>query len=226
MTSLFADRQRIVVGRSAECRYLFYRTLLFSRVHAEIEKTDSGLLLRDLNSVNGVMLNGEPIKDGVLLRDHDRVGVGRFMFYRDGDNFFVLDNSQSMRLQARNLEKYIRDTNRQPRKILDNISLVVEPGEFRFAVRAKWLWQKYLMDCLNGRRPATGGHVLANGENFLRALQQLSPIVGLCSAARYCTCAIECLSRALLHRQATSATRCQSEGDRNAPDASDGSKWN
>src|SRR5262249_11211821 len=44
----------------------------------------------------------------------------------------------------------------------------VEPGEFVSLLGPSGSGKSTLMDCLNGRRPATGGRVLANGEDFYR----------------------------------------------------------
>src|SRR5204863_5964625 len=77
-------------------------------------------------------------------------------------------SSKSLRLEARGLEKVVTLSNGEPRKLLENINLVVEPGEFISLLGPSGSGKSTLMDCLNGRRPATGGAVLANGEDFYR----------------------------------------------------------
>jgi ABC transport system ATP-binding/permease protein len=162
---LFASRQRVLIGRSPEADiYLPHSTI--SRLHAELDLLPGGLQIRDRHSVNGVLLNGRRIQEATLLKDQDRVGIGPFLFHLDDDRLEIIDNSRSLRLQARNLEKIVRDPSGKPKKLLDNISLVIEPGEFVSLLGPSGSGKSTLMDCLNGRRPATSGLLLANGENF------------------------------------------------------------
>ncbi len=74
-----ARGHRIRVGRARECelRPVGLGDTSVSRMHAEIEfRQDGSVVIRDLGSRNGTMLNGRVIEDESVLRVGDRVKLG------------------------------------------------------------------------------------------------------------------------------------------------------
>ena len=56
-----------------------------SRQHAEIDYADGHLLARDLESLNGLLVNGERVKDS-RLADNDQLDVGEFTLHLKVEN--------------------------------------------------------------------------------------------------------------------------------------------
>jgi hypothetical protein len=56
-----------------------------SGTHCEIEKNDTGFLIRDLGSTNGTKVNSEPIKEKVLFRN-DILLIGEVPMMIEGDD--------------------------------------------------------------------------------------------------------------------------------------------
>src|SRR5262249_47850051 len=128
VASLFAGKKKISLGRAADCDVCLPHPTI-SRYHAEIEHADQGLRLRDLASVNGVLVGGRPIAEPVWLKERERVGVGPILCCLAGGVLYFLDNSLGLRLEARNLAKTQRIGLSKVRRLLYGIKLPPTPRE-------------------------------------------------------------------------------------------------
>jgi ABC-type multidrug transport system ATPase subunit len=168
----------LTIGRLPECD-LEIASPLVSREHAKLYCGAGSVEIEDLHSTNGTFVNGRPLIGRVRLKQGDRVAIASFAFVFTGEALDPIDTSGRVRVEVRGLSKEVVDrSTKQTRHLLDNISLVIEPGEFVVIFGTSGSGKSTLLDALNGRRPATGGKVLYNGTDLYASFDAFRAAIG------------------------------------------------
>ena len=149
-----------------------------SAVHAEIRKINGSFELIDLESRNGTFVNGVRIQSKVLQM-RDRISLGAMQFVFNGQQFEQQADGTRIRLVAQQLRTEVPDfqTGRTLR-LLDDISLVLDPCEFVGLLGPSGAGKSTLMDALNGFRPASQGKVWLNDRSLYEYLKVLRSLIG------------------------------------------------
>jgi len=69
--------EEVTIGRTTENRLVLYHASV-SKSHARVSRDATGWMVHDLESKNGIEVNGEPVKGKARLRSGDRIRVGQF----------------------------------------------------------------------------------------------------------------------------------------------------
>ena len=86
-TYLALSDDRMTIGKGTENKISLSGDPTVSRLHAVIERFDTGWCVSDLGSSNGTYLNGERIWAAQRLRNDDEIRVGRTrLLFRDADD--------------------------------------------------------------------------------------------------------------------------------------------
>src|SRR5687767_13887060 len=90
---VFAFKQQLVIGRAPSADIVLPHPSV-SRAHAVLERVPEGIQVRDLDSVNGVLVGGRRTWEPVRLRDQERIGIGPYLFCLARGVLHALDSSQ------------------------------------------------------------------------------------------------------------------------------------
>jgi ABC-type multidrug transport system ATPase subunit len=173
-----AANRVIRIGRQANCD-LAIASPLVSRQHAEIHNENGVIVLRDLGSTNGTYVNAQRVLAPVPLKRGDRVEIATFAFVFTGESLEPVDSAGRVRLETQGLGKEVRDrATGHTKKLLQDINLVVEPGELVAIFGTSGSGKSTLLDALNGRRPGSSGRVLYNGIDLYHAFDLFRAAIG------------------------------------------------
>jgi ABC transport system ATP-binding/permease protein len=168
----------VIIGRLASCD-LPIDSPVVSAEHARLTWEHDAWVIEDLASTNGTFVNGQRIRRKRALQPGDRVDIASFGFVFTGDELKPVDLTGQVRIEVCDLFKEVHDRSTgRPKRLLDQINLAIEPGEFVAIFGTSGSGKSTLLDALNGRRPASGGHVLYNGTDLSHAFEQFRAVIG------------------------------------------------
>jgi ABC-type multidrug transport system ATPase subunit len=157
------------IGRGAENELRLGDDLLVSRYHAELRGLpDGGAELVDLGSHNGTYVNGEQIQSR-RLEDADVVSVGTHLFRFVEGRLEEYAREESDSFRALDLTVLIDGD----RKILDDVSLYLEPSSCLAVVGPSGSGKSTLLNALTAFRPADVGDVFYGDRSLYDSYDEL-----------------------------------------------------
>ncbi len=173
----FGDKKELIIGRAAASD-IKLDGLQISNRHARLVRTAAGIGIEDLNSTNGIYINGDRVARRILT-PNDAVQIGSFLIRIDEAGVAgIFDTRAKTRIDAVNITKDVKNRDGGRLRLLDDISLSVQPNEFVGLLGPSGAGKSTLMDALNGMRPATSGSVLINNIDFYAHLDSLKQSIG------------------------------------------------
>ena len=136
-----------------------------SRLHAKVLVDVQGRHVLADESSNGTFVNGDRITKR-QLETGDVIRIGPFALSYQGDRLVLEDAGNQIRLDAHELVRTVKDKKGRTRNILNNISIVIEPGQLVALVGGSGAGKSTLMKSLLSVAPVTSGAVFLNGENL------------------------------------------------------------
>ena len=177
MSVAFGGKKELTIGRD-EKNDISLDGLQISKRHARLLQNGSEIVIEDLNSTNGVFINGNRVSRQAI-QPSDAVQIGTFMLQGDADgNIGVYDTRSKTRIDAVNITREVKNRSGGGKiKLLDSISLSIQPNEFVGFLGPSGAGKSTLMEAMNGMRPASG-NVLINNLDLYRHLDSLKQSIG------------------------------------------------
>src|SRR5688572_15544651 len=175
----FDARMQLSVGRAAD-NDVRLDGLQISNHHARFARSNGSVTVEDAGSTNGVYVNGQRVSSRRAVQQSDVIQIGPFVLQADAQHgVAVYDTRSKTRIDCINIVKIVANRSGGGSiKLLDDVSLTVQPNEFIGLLGPSGAGKSTLMDSLNGMRPATSGFVLVNNLDLYRHLDSLKQSIG------------------------------------------------
>lgn len=178
MSVSFAGKSELTVGRDEACD-IQLDGLQISKRHARLLSSAGGVAVEDLNSTNGVFVNGERVSRR-SLSESDSVQIGSFLLRIDGaGNVGVFDTRSKTRIDVVNVSNEARNrTNSGKVKLLDDVSFSIQPNEFIGILGPSGAGKSTLIKAMNGILRPASGNVLVNNLDLYRNFDSVKQQIG------------------------------------------------
>ncbi|MEM7593514.1 MAG: ATP-binding cassette domain-containing protein [Cyanobacteria bacterium P01_A01_bin.83] len=137
-----------------------------SRLHALINPDGKGGYIIQDRSSNGTFVNGNRLEKPYLLHKGDTIQVGPYVLLFTGESLELTNANNRIRLDAHQLTFRVKDKKGEAFTILNDVCLVLEPGQLVAFVGGSGAGKSTLMKALLGIAPISSGNVYLNGDNL------------------------------------------------------------
>ncbi len=169
---VFGQNGVLTVGRDAG-NDIPLDGLGISNQHARLKQIQGGFSVEDLNSTNGVFVNGSRVS-GKAVTPEDSIQIGAFVIRIDASGTVgVFDSRSKTRVDVAEIVRTAGKT-----KLLDGISLAIEPNEFIGILGPSGAGKSTLIEAMNGMRPAKSGSVRINDLDLYSHFDSLKQAIG------------------------------------------------
>lgn len=171
---LFNNTDMIVVGRDSSCDLRINDTRI-SRRHASIKKiTNDKFLLKDLDSLNGIYVNGSKVNGSRTISKKDNIFLGKYLLKIDGR---AKDLSDELAISAIGIEK-VYPNQKKGKKALHKMDISVPSRSLLAIMGPSGCGKSTLLKSLNGESPPTKGKVLIFNQDLISNYEYLKTQIG------------------------------------------------
>lgn len=169
-------KKKFIIGRNTECDVVIDHPSV-SRYHCIITEENGEYYISDNNSMNGVILNGNPLKKKEHLEQMDKITIADTSMVFCDKLIYMMGNAGGVSISANNIIKKVK-SDKGEKIITNNVTLSIEPGEFVAIVGGSGAGKTTILNCLAGMTDFTSGDVLINGESIKTNNKSIRSIIG------------------------------------------------
>lgn len=172
-----SGKSLLSIGRLPQCDITIPSPLV-SREHAKLIRESTGWYIEDCGSTNGTFINAVRVSGKQPIKANDWLSFAAFEYQFDGQCVFPSNQSGQVEIEVYRLTKEVKEASGHTKRLLDDLSFAIRPGEFVGIFGTSGSGKSTLLDALNGRRPATQGEILYNGTNLYGAFDLFRAAIG------------------------------------------------
>ncbi len=166
----------VTIGRSGD-NNIRLDSVSVSRHHAKISMIGATAQIEDLNSANGVFVNGERVHDKLNLGERDVIRIGNSLIIVNSGRIFYKSSMGGTRISMQNVSRTVKVKGNNL-KILDDVNITIEPNEFVAVIGGSGAGKSTVMNAMSGFEKADTGIVTVNDTNLYDNYHILKNIIG------------------------------------------------
>lgn len=169
-------KQVITIGRDSSSDIVINH-ISVSLKHATITEKNHKFIIKDNNSTNGIMINGDLLTGEIPLKERDVILIAnaKLIFYKNNILYQTYDSGVA--LEAADITKTVKVKGKK-KDISQHVSLSIKPGQFVAFVGGSGAGKSTFMNCISGVSRPTSGKVYVNGNDLFKNYAVLKNIIG------------------------------------------------
>lgn len=165
------------IGRKLSCDLVLDNPQI-DLVNTRIINDGKYCYIEDLNSSNGLFINGKK-RRSKILENGDTIALPGVAFMYENKQLLWSTPKDGIRVDIHNISKTVADSSTgKPLNILNNISFTIDEGEYVAIVGGSGTGKTTLLDAITARRKATAGSIFYDLNDYYTYKNSYQKIIG------------------------------------------------
>ncbi len=165
-TVSLVSKNEFFIGRDLDCDILLDNPQA-ARKHARIFFDGENHFIEDLKTESGTLVNNKKIKK-TILHNNDRIEVPSAAYIFLDKKLLSSKSETGIEIDLIDVTKDVPDRAKRGKtvRLVDKVSMRINASDFVGVVGGSGAGKSTLVDCVNGRRPGTGGKIYYDTHDF------------------------------------------------------------